>query len=257
MIITPEQFSTAYGKLPFPIREYLAGDELGEVTEAVGKEFGLHIDTVGALDREVTNMLLGLINPEQFVGELRSVGIPQENISALVKELNAKVFMPLREKMQNAPPEPAPQPEVSAPIEEVAPMMQAPIITPAPVYVAPPAYTAPLPAATPTPMPAPTPTQLRPEPFVPVMENVHIAARTMQHDMEIAQADPQATTPQPSAPVAPVPTPTRPAYVAPQSVSSVSTPATTAPAAQPTENRAALHEVLKGYGVDPYREPPV
>jgi hypothetical protein len=141
MIITPEQFSTAYGKLPFPIREYLAGDELGEVTEAVGKEFGLHIDTVGALDREVTNMLLGLINPEQFVGELRSVGIPQENISALVKELNAKVFMPLREKMQNAPPEPAPQPEVSAPIEEVAPMMQAPIITPAPVYVAPPAYT--------------------------------------------------------------------------------------------------------------------
>jgi hypothetical protein len=90
------------------------------------------------------------------------------------------------------------------------------------------------------------------------MENVHIAARTMQHDMEIAQADPQATTPQPSAPVAPVPTPTWPAYVAPQPVAPISTPIpAVTPAPQPTENRAALHEVLKGYGVDPYREPPV
>ena len=101
MIITDEQFKLAYAKLPYVLREFIASDDLYKITLMVGNEHGLHVDTVGALEREVTNMLLGLINPQQFVGELKSVGIPADVIGPIVEELNAKIFMPLREKMQN------------------------------------------------------------------------------------------------------------------------------------------------------------
>ncbi len=100
MILSPEQFNSAYKKLPFILREYIADDDLSTICESIGKEYGLHVDTIGALYRETTNMLLGLEDPTQFMGELKSVGIPQENIGAMIKELNEKVFMPLRERMQ-------------------------------------------------------------------------------------------------------------------------------------------------------------
>ncbi len=85
MIITDEQFRSAYRALPFELREFLVSDDLTNITQSIGKSFGLHVDTVGALEREVTNMLLGLINPQQFVGELKSVGIPADVIGPIVE----------------------------------------------------------------------------------------------------------------------------------------------------------------------------
>ncbi len=101
MILTDEQFKAAYVKLPLTLREFLASDDLTKITLEMGSRYGLHVDSIGALERETSNMLLGLINPEQFVGELKSVGIPPNVIGTIVEELNAKIFIPLREKMQH------------------------------------------------------------------------------------------------------------------------------------------------------------
>lgn len=69
-------------------------------------------------------------------------------------------------------------------------------------------------------------------------------------------------TPLPSAPqkiINRIPTPTAPQPIAIPSVPTV-TPPMQAPAPQrsapPSENKEALHDLLKSYGVDPYREPP-
>jgi hypothetical protein len=300
MQITPEQFDAAYGKLPFPIREFLAGDELGAITQEVGRDFGLHIDTIGALEREVSNMLLGLINPEQFVGELRSMGIPQENIGSLVKELNAKVFMPLREKMlshEQAPP-PAAEPVIETPVQVTysAPVPPAPVSAyvppvytpqtalpplvpqrpqPIPTYVPPAPPVAPNPAPTFTPPPArilsadpttppisvsSTNPQLRPEPFASVAENVHMPVRTMAQDMQEMQGAAKQSNPlifggAPAAPAAWTP----PAAASPTIPNMpAAAPQPSAPSVTPNPqsmNRDALHEVMKEYGVDPYREP--
>src|ERR1700735_1650376 len=98
MIIPSQQIRAAYNKLPLIIREYLAGEELGNATEAIGTKYGLHVDTIGGLNREERNMLLGLINPSQFVGELKSIGIPDAVIPQIVQDMNESVFIPLHKK---------------------------------------------------------------------------------------------------------------------------------------------------------------
>jgi len=324
MTITPEQFDAAYSRLPFPIREYIADDEISTVTEQIGKQYGLHIDTVGALDREITNMLLGFLSPAQFVGELKAIGVPEQSVGMIVKELNAKVFMPLREKMQH----PAEESEVGedATEDETVPAAQIPPAAPispynipsaaafvpaTPVYVPPaPAYIdsnslAAIPSAAmpsspfaqppvtatrpsvsefsrpipplvpPTPPPAApisvssTDPQLKPAPYAAVIANVHVPARTMAQDMQAAQAAPAVSTPrvnqpqqpQPpaySAPIPAAPTPTTPSTWGPPAATPPASPVQNAPMPAPqTANRDALHSVLKEYGVDPYREPPV
>jgi hypothetical protein len=308
MIISSEQFNAAYGKLPFPIREFLVGDDLGDITQEIGKEYGLHIDTVGDLEREITNMLLGLLHPEQFVQEMKSMGIPQESIGSIVKELNAKVFMPLRERMQNAPPEPVhveeePIPEVVVVTQSAAPAPAAPVppvppaptvaapptfVPPAPAYVAPaPAYVAPAPVYTPPPAPtyqpsapvAPLPPLVTPKPPAAVPPAVPIPQPPVMASMPapvfVAPAPPAFVPPAPVAPPTPPlpPDPTSPpisisstdpqlkpepfASVAQNVHISARTMAQDMQTAQSkSENRDALHAVLKNYGVDPYREPP-
>ena len=155
MLITREQFNAAYRNLPYPIRAYIADEELGAVVLAVGKTYNLHVDTIGALERETTNMLLGIINPEQFVAELKSAGIPQESISNIVAELNTKIFVPLREKMRNQEPE-----EAAATAPQV-PINQTQKVTPTPSMsipaVSPIAQQSAAPITPPTPQVAPVP----------------------------------------------------------------------------------------------------
>jgi hypothetical protein len=321
MILSTEQFDTAFKKLPRILREYVAEDELTEITEELGEKYSLHVDTIGAVYRETTNMLLGFISPQQFVGELKSVGVPPESVGAIVEELNTKVFIPLREKMKNAPPE-----EPSAEETESAPEPQSPVTpvsTPTPmppVVLAAPAIPSPssiaptmpvaAPQPAPQPQPAPTPAiipQSVPPQHIPatnayqyvqpaVGPSATIAAsqivsaqnpphaRTMKEDMAMAQAAPVSQRPasQISAPAAPtlspilVPASTPVTFIPP--VAAVPQPAAElpqqhqvlppqafpqpqniSPAPMPSlstqpSNRDALHDVLKQYGIDPYRE---
>jgi hypothetical protein len=224
MIITSEQFNSAFAKLPYPIREFLVGDELGTIIQAIGKTYGLHVDTVGAVEREATNMLLGLINPEQFVAELKSAGVPAESIGPITQELNQKIFVPLRKKMQETPPEPEEEPE-----SDESPA--------APASISIPAATVPVPQV---PVFEPQPPQ--PSAAIPLYSNS-------------------------PAPVAPpfVPTPQPPAFQTPTAPLRPTPPAVSIPQSQPTpqkapasssENKEALYNVMKEYGVDPYRESP-
>ena len=256
MIISKEQFSTAYNKLPFPIREFLASDDLTTVTQSIGTTYKLHIDTMGALKRETTNMLLGLINPTQFVGELKSVGIPQASIGAIVEELNAKVFMPLREKMKNPPEEDSSDNEseieatshehtptpvayvapavVTSTVRYVEPPMPATIQAPAPAHITPVVV-----AAAPVVQPIPQPVIARTV-AAPVIQPVpHVVSPVIQPtplSQSVAQPTPHIT--QPVAQAAPV-TPPAPAYTIPTqparpSVSEFSIPSAAVSAATTT-----------------------
>ena len=220
MIISPEQFKEAYKKLPFLLREYIAQDDLSEIAESIGKKYGLHVDTIGALYRETTNMLLGLINPSQFVGELKSVGIPETSIGPIVEELNRAVFIPLREKMKNPPQESDDSNEnESAPVG--APTASV-VATPTTVTPSAP-LTPPMPIA-PIQPPAPTPIQFQTQPVTPA--SAPILPGSYEPVPYISKPTPaQAPTPAPAAPATPPPAP---AYTAappaPPSVSQFSAP---------------------------------
>ncbi len=266
MILTSEQFRSAYSKLPFVLREYIADDELTTITEQVGKEHQLHVDTIGALYRETTNMLLGIINPTQFVGELKSVGVPEESIGTIVQELNEKVFMPLREKIKNQTPEPEDEEgdeideedtveDESSKISQTTPLPAQPVpqafVPPNPAFVEEhettpePINTPPQPSARTQVSPAkeiPTHIEPAPQEVEPTFSEPH--ARTMQEDMIEMKAAQEHNPEKYSLPQEkPQTTPTP----------IISTPP---PSPPQSNNREALHAVLKNYGIDPYREPP-
>jgi hypothetical protein len=250
MIISPTQFDEAYSKLPYPIREYIAEDGLSDITQQIGTQYGLHVDTVGALYREVTNMLLGLMSPEQFVGELKSVGIPAASIGPITQELNQKIFIPLHEKMQKAsetpeepdeeevpPAEPSPQDDellrAAAQTIDLSGFVTATSATvPTPV-IPPQTYATPL-APTPVPIPAPTP----PAPIAPPVP-VMAPAPTQQY---VAPAAPPIPVPEPVAPPAPVAIPV-PATVSTPPIYSY--PAVTVPNRPIFDSSAPMKEIPK------------
>jgi hypothetical protein len=172
------------------------------------------------------------------VGELKSVGVPQESIGAIVEELNTKVFIPLREKMKNAPPEePAEEdadenndvstalPQQPAPIPQV--QYSAPAPTPS-TYVPP--ISAPVLAYTAPQQPAPISMPLPvPEPVKPVFVEA-----------------PSYIPPTPPAPLTPA---APPAPMQAQSVSQFSVPISspsTVDVSYPRPSSAPIHQMLPG-----------
>jgi hypothetical protein len=244
MIVSPQELQQAYSKLPIVIREYLSSEELSIATETLGTKYGLHVDTIGALNREASNMLLGITNPTQFVAELKSIGIPEASIGPLVQELNEKVFVPLHKKMM--------EPDAA---RESSTYDEVPKEVTTNLEVTKPAVVAPQP-------------QRMPEPAAPEVLSTPIDGEPKTHDVrtmasDMAMAKSGDSRPPAPAPVAPPP-PVRPP--APPVIPTSEAPVTPRPqVAQPpmpraaptqSENRDALHQILKGYGVDPYREPP-
>ncbi|MDR3547884.1 MAG: hypothetical protein P4M11_06420 [Candidatus Pacebacteria bacterium] len=110
--------------------------------------------------------------------------------------------------------------------ENVRPAVQQAVPAPQPAYVPPaPQPVAVVVPAAPTPTPAPSPT-------LPQAPTEEPEMRTMASDMEMVKSGTY-QVPRPEVAVPPMPK-----SLAPQS-----------------ENREALHNILKEYGIDPYREP--
>ena len=175
-----------------PVREYLAEPgTLSGVLTGIQRTYGLHVDVTGALGEAVGYMLLGLITPLEFAGDLRAHGIPENAVTGIVGEVNQKIFIPLREKMRREEPSaqgvvptpPAPQysPRVAprvVPVEQkVAPLTPPPAAVP--------------PVATPSPRPAPSPRMYEPPrvPSGPAFPQEHQAVRpvpTVEHALSTA-----------------------------------------------------------------------
>lgn len=213
MIIPQDKFRTAFKQLPYTIRDYITDDQLAVVTEGIGRTYNLHVDAVGALYRETTNMLLGLESPEQFMAELKKIGIPQTTATEIVHELNQKVFVPLREKMKNGgdhdPYEE--NEEIEKELYEntetkkpVLPTGSRPVGTPAPATSVPSAPSMPTPASAdqttfkmkpfvpptgtaPFPSPAPAVPAVQPAPVAPAQTGPTSFIRTMSEDVEAVQ----------------------------------------------------------------------
>jgi hypothetical protein len=283
---TREQIDLAYQALPQPIREYLASTAVYDFCQNLGKQYGLHVDTVGVLPHLVTYLLLGLLNPAQFQQSLRLLSIPNQPAAAIIQELNEKVFKPLQEKVRNTPPE-----EPASREEEAAPVATNPIPAPAstPAAVAP-AYTPPrtppqplvpapaiiAPAQRPVPIPVPPPSVVPPPPKAPTPTPIPTpptqtapiyrptTPATTTPTYQPPAAPPPASAPRPAAPP-PVNLPGANGPVpewsgfsempAPVSSPNPVTPAVPTPVQAPASKPAALHDVMKSYGVDPYREP--
>jgi|GEM_PF-1533401 len=240
MIISPEQIEAAFEKAPQNTRFFIEEGLLAEKVEEISKRNALPLPVVRQFATLCRNALLGLVSPANFSEELISSGAPATAVATLtsafleeiVKEVSV-VKIPESEEgastsdnykvAQHMLPEGHHHDDQLSP-DAVKPSVSASaIVRPEPT----PVKTTPIP---------PVPVSVRPAPITqPAVQPLR--PRTMASDVEAMQTGGKSEAkpfvkPQPPAPPA-------------------------MPVVKPPVSAAAanVHEDLKKYGVDPYREP--
>jgi hypothetical protein len=130
--------------LPPPIRRYLGQGKYSVVANGLMKKYGLHADQGGILEREIMLLLMGIENPDEFtqalVGEAQ---LDQQTVNSIVQDVNAQIFLPLREEMRNGtqntqppvpPSVPPPVPQLQEPPRMTMPVPPPRVNAPIPNY---------------------------------------------------------------------------------------------------------------------------
>jgi len=248
--ITKEQVLNAYNSAPDPVRAVFNDEATTQACMGLQTEFQLNAGQASEIGKGVGYLLLGLIEPEQFLQELHAAGVPDQQARQIMGEVNQKIFVPLREQMQRAAPA-APAASISIPpsppVAARAPAQQPDSYFHLVNKITPPASAATLEdeklledheephiefrQAAPPPPPVVPPRPAPPRPILPrFVPPEHLPGAMPQPDMP-TQAKPPFTPP-PSPPPSP----------------SVPPPA-------PLPPRPVLPPSARPYPVDPYREP--
>jgi len=100
MRFTPEQTKEAFRKLPEEIQEAIASVDTVYAIQAIGKNSSLMLDVVGQLEAEVGYALLGLSSLKEFSKTLeKELSLPREKAEAVTKEVDQKIFKPIRSSL--------------------------------------------------------------------------------------------------------------------------------------------------------------
>ncbi|KKW39666.1 MAG: hypothetical protein UY89_C0017G0001, partial [Parcubacteria group bacterium GW2011_GWA1_54_9] len=100
---------------PASIRDALSSENTITTITNLGVNLKLHVDQLGLVAELNVQMLLGLVNPQEFLQELIAAGVPNADAREIMTEINQKIFVPLREEMRKGPAQ-----QVAAPASPVA-----------------------------------------------------------------------------------------------------------------------------------------
>lgn len=249
-----EQVIEAYNNAPAPVRAAFNAESTVAVVEDIQVRFSLHIDMAAALGTQIGYLLLGLINPSGFYGQLIALGIPKTAVDQIVSEVNTKIFIPLQNQMKQGAPVPT-QPAPSEPFTMAVPPPRRPIPPPPALFTPPPAPLAP-PPVPPIPPPVAPPV---PHPVPPPEPMPHVMVHSMALDMQMmkdggspARVFQTSSVPNtvPTMPVPPPPAPPIPPPMPPPR------PFSPTPPNLPGQSPTSTVPIVKEYSVDPYRETP-
>ncbi|MBX4209352.1 hypothetical protein KW799_01505 [Candidatus Parcubacteria bacterium] len=100
MRISQEILQNKLASIPEEIRQQAISDAVATTLSQIAKDHNLHIDQAGVLDEETLYVMLGLEKADGFTGKLRErLGISQEIAVEIVKDVNEKVFLSIRESL--------------------------------------------------------------------------------------------------------------------------------------------------------------
>lgn len=85
---------------PQPVQDVVTSPTTQAILEQIGKQFSLHIDVLDLLVKLTSYMLVGYARPDESLKELKAAGISDGQARQIIDEINKKIFIPLREKMQ-------------------------------------------------------------------------------------------------------------------------------------------------------------
>lgn len=227
MRISPELVQNKLDAVPEDVREQVTSEEVAQTLTEIGKSHALHIDQQGILDEETLYIMLGVENPDNFIGTLQNrLGIDEGKAISIARDINEKVFLRIRQSLmamheeeKEAEEAPAPAP-TSAPAQATAPSL-APQI----------------------PQPAPEDTSARED----ILADIENPTRAVH---PISAADQGIPRPAPKTEITPEDKATAANFIAGKLSQTVSVP----PQKAVFEEKKAS-EKPKGYSTDPYREP--
>ncbi|MDP1690078.1 MAG: hypothetical protein Q8L52_02650 [bacterium] len=108
--LTQEEAGRWMAAAPAPVQDTVASPATEQVLVELGQQYGLHVDVVGLLVKFTSYMLLGYAGPDAFRQELRAAGVAEAQAQQIIDEINKKIFIPLRERMQKPAEVKLPQP---------------------------------------------------------------------------------------------------------------------------------------------------
>ncbi|MFA5997833.1 MAG: hypothetical protein WC814_00325 [Candidatus Paceibacterota bacterium] len=96
-----QDLSTIVSQLPPPIKTFFVSGKVEIIAKNLMQKNQLHIDQGAIVEREIILLLLGLKTPTEFTQALaEEARLDPQVTSGIVQDINAQIFMPLREEMR-------------------------------------------------------------------------------------------------------------------------------------------------------------
>ena len=148
---TTEEIERKFASLPEEIKALLYSPQMLNVIKGIGEKHRLHVDQVGLLEAETSEVMLGLVEAKDYSLALsESLGMDRQKADAIAKDINDQLFVKIRDAMKltyeqqktenekptvptpptPGPPTPAPQVKPVVP-PHLPPAQKPPTITPA------------------------------------------------------------------------------------------------------------------------------
>lgn len=97
---TEQQLLQAYEQAPQAVQDSLTDGSAIDFIDKLVPRYRLHVDVAGLATETIRDTLLGLTNPNEFVSQLTAIGMEQATAEQLTADLNAEVFIPLRDALR-------------------------------------------------------------------------------------------------------------------------------------------------------------
>ncbi|MFQ5662033.1 MAG: hypothetical protein ACE5F2_02165 [Candidatus Paceibacteria bacterium] len=98
-----EQINERFQRLPSVVQDIVLSSETEEVIKNISSKHSLHVDTAGLLSEEITYVMVGAEKATDFIRNLKAqTNLPDEKINAIAKDVNEKIFLPIRKSLKKA-----------------------------------------------------------------------------------------------------------------------------------------------------------
>lgn len=92
--------------IPQQIKKLAFSPQIYKETERIGKLFGLHIDQIGELDAEITDIFLGKNKSSDFVDHIITrLEINKDTANKITTEVNKNIFQAIKSSLQSTNPD--------------------------------------------------------------------------------------------------------------------------------------------------------
>ena len=101
MKYTTEQLNQKYKMLPKKLQDFILSGESTNSVKVIGKKHNIHVDKIGLLGEEVWLTMLGANRAVDFIKNIKArLDLPDEQANAIAKDVNEKLFLPMRESLK-------------------------------------------------------------------------------------------------------------------------------------------------------------